>query len=418
MILDNISDNITLLAKKAEKKAQKAFERIDKIAFENQKRVLSAFAKYKVGAEDLLGTNGYGYGDRGRDKLEEVYAYLFGAESAYVRHSIVSGTHALCLGLFGLLRPGDVMLSVTGKPYDTLDELVFGKTGNGTLADFGVEYRQVELIDGKKIDLEAVGAALSKKVKVVYVQRSKGYMDRATLSPGEIGELVSYVKERSDAYVVVDNCYGLFCDLCEPTHFGADLCIGSLIKNAGGGIARTGGYIVGTKKAVELAAYRATSPGLGAECGASLDENQFMYRGLFMAPHTVAQAVKTSVFAAALFDEMGYEVSPSFNEERYDVIQLIKLGSAEKLCAFCKGLQAASPIDSFAEPIPDDMAGYSDKIIMAAGAFVMGSSIELSADGPLKEPYNVYMQGGLTYESGKLGIIAAAEEVSRVKEGE
>lgn len=418
MILDNISEHISLLAKKAEEKAKGAFERIDATAFENQRRVLCAFAKHKVGAEDLTGTNGYGYGDRGRDKLEEVYAELFGAESAYVRHTIVSGTHALCLGLFGLLRPGDVMLSVTGKPYDTLDELVFGKTGNGTLADFGVEYRQVELTDGKTIDLDAVGQALDERVKVVYVQRSKGYMDRATLSPRQIGKLVSFVKERSDAYVVVDNCYGLFCDLCEPTHFGADLCIGSLIKNAGGGIARTGGYLVGTKNAVELAAYRATSPGLGAECGASLEENQFMYRGLFMAPHTVAQAIKTAVFAAALFSEMGYEVSPSADADRYDIIQLIKLGSAEKLCAFCRGLQAASPIDSFAEPIPDDMAGYSDKIIMAAGAFVMGSSIELSADGPLKAPYNVYMQGGLTYESGKLGIIAAAEEVFRVKEGE
>lgn len=416
MILDNISDNILNIAKNAEKRAQKAFLRIDEIAFENQKRVLSAFSKYKVSAEDLNGTNGYGYGDRGRDKLEEVYADLFGAESAYVRHSIVSGTHALSLGLFGLLRPGDTMLSVTGKPYDTLDELIFGKTGNGTLADFSINYKQVDLINGKSIDFNAVSEALTSDVKVVYVQRSKGYMDRATLSSEQIGKLVEFVKARSSAYVVVDNCYGLFTDTKEPSHFGADLCIGSLIKNAGGGIARTGGYLVGTKKAVELAAYRATAPGLGGECGASLDENKFMYRGLFMAPHTVAQAVKTSVFAAAVFEEMGYEVSPSVDEERYDIIQLIKLKSAQKLCAFCKGLQAASPIDSFAEPIPDDMAGYQDKIIMAAGAFVMGSSIELSADGPLKEPFNVYLQGGLTYESGKLGIIAAANEVSNVKE--
>ncbi len=412
-----ISEKIYKLAAECEKEIAPYFERIDKIAFENQKRVLAAFAKHKVASEDLLGTTGYGYNDRGRDKLEEIYAYLFGAESAYVRHTIISGTHALALGLFGLLRPNDVMLSITGKPYDTLNKLVGGgsESGDGTLAEFGIKYRQTELINGEKIDYAALEKVLTPDVKLVYLQRSKGYLDRVTLSSEEIGEAVKFVKARSSAYVVVDNCYGLFTEEKEPTHYGADLCIGSLIKNAGGGVARTGGYIVGTKRAVELAAYRATAPGIGAECGASLDENKFLYKGLFMAPHTVAQALKTSVFAAALFEKLGYGTLPKASEPRYDIIQMIRLSSSEKLCAFCRGLQAASPIDSFAEPVPDDMAGYSDKIIMAAGAFVMGSSIELSADAPLKAPYNVYMQGGLTYESGKLGIMSAASAVEEIK---
>lgn len=407
--------NIEEIACECEKEIRPYFDRIEKIAYENQKRVLDAFAKYKVSAEDLLGTTGYGYGDRGRDKLESIYAELFGTESAFVRHSVISGTHALALSLFGLLRPSDTMLSISGKPYDTLDELISGKNGNGSLSDFGINYKQTELIDGRKFDFEKIEKELTPDVKVVYVQRSKGYLDRATLSAEEIGEAVKFVKARSNAYFVVDNCYGLFTETVEPTHFGADLCIGSLIKNAGGGVARTGGYIVGTKRAVELVSYRATAPGIGGEAGASLDENKFMYKGLFMAPHTVLQALKTAIFAAAMFEKMGYETLPKSSDERFDIIQLIRLGDADKLCAFCKGLQKASPIDSFAEPVPDDMAGYADKVIMAAGAFVMGSSIELSADAPLRKPYNVYFQGGLTYESGKVGIIAAAKAVSEIK---
>lgn len=421
MGIQNISDEIYALAKESEAAAKPYFDKIDAIAFENQKRVLCAFSEARVAAEDLLGTTGYGYGDRGRDKLEAIYASLFGCEAAYVRHSILSGTHALALGLFGILRPGDVMLSVTGKPYDTLDELIGVRgegSGDGTLKEFGVIYEETELIGGADFDFDAIAAALRPEVKMVYVQRSKGYMDRQTLSCEKIGELVSFVKERSNAYVVVDNCYGEFTETKEPTHYGADLCIGSLIKNAGGGIARTGGYLAGTKRAVELAAFRASAPGLGAECGASLDENQFMYRGLFMAPHTVAQAIKTAVFAAALFEKMGYGTLPKSSEPRYDIIQLIRLGSEEKLCAFCEGIQAASPVDSFARPEPSEMAGYGDKVIMAAGAFVMGSSIELSADAPLKAPYSVYLQGGLTYESGKLGILSAAQAVKDIENKE
>lgn len=420
MGLENIPDRIYELAEECEREIEPYFRRIDEIALKNQRKVLASFAKHRVAAEDLNGTSGYGYGDRGRDKLEDIYADIFGAECAYVRHSIISGTHALSLGLFGLLRPGDTMLSVSGKPYDTLDELIgLGDGhGDGTLADFGISYEQIELVNGEDFDFAAIENALSRlggKARVVYVQRSKGYLDRATLSAQKIGNLVAFVKERSDAYVVVDNCYGLFTQETEPTHYGADLCIGSLIKNAGGGIARCGGYIVGTKRAVELVSYRATAPGLGRECGASLDENKFMFKGLFMAPHTVAQALKTAVFAAAMFEKMGYGTLPRSSEPRYDIIQMIRLSDAEKLCAFCRGLQSASPVDSFAEPVPDDMAGYSDKIIMAAGAFVMGSSIELSADGPLRAPYNVYMQGGLTYESGKLGIMSAAAEVLKTE---
>lgn len=407
------SDKIKNIAAEAERKLAPLFADFDKISEQCTARVLDAFREHRVSEAMLGGSTGYGYGDIGRDALEAVYADVFGAEDAIVRHNIVNGTQALTIGLFGLLRPGDVMLSVTGAPYDTLAEVIGDKyrNGDGSLSDFGVTYDEIQMKDGM-VDEETMKAKIAEhgdKLKVVFIQRSKGYQNRPTLSPEEIGEAAKIVHARSKAYVVVDNCYGEFCDVTEPTHHGADMIIGSLIKNPGGGIAETGGYIAGTKRAVELASYRLTSVGIGKECGATLSENRKMFKGFFFAPHVVAQAKKTAAFAAYMFEKLGYSVEPSWKTERHDIIQTVKLGSPEALCAFCRGIQAGSPVDSYVTPEPWDMPGYADKVIMAAGTFTSGASIEISADGPLRPPYTAFFQGGLTYESGKYAVMSAAE---------
>ncbi|MGN1095731.1 MAG: aminotransferase class I/II-fold pyridoxal phosphate-dependent enzyme [Eubacteriales bacterium] len=412
------SEKIRKVAEAAEKDLAPVFAGIDEVAYENTKRVLDAFKKHRVSEAMLYGSTGYGYGDAGRDALDAIYADVFGAESAFVRHNIVNGTQAIAIALYGLLRPGDVMLSVTGRPYDTLSDVIGDKTknGDGSLYDFGVTYDETELKNGEP-DYENIEKKINewgKRLKVVFIQRSKGYQTRPTFSSEKIGEIIKFVKARTNAYVAVDNCYGEFCDTSEPTAFGADLIMGSLIKNPGGGITETGGYIAGTKRAVELASYRLTTVGIGTECGATVGLLRSMFKGFFFAPHVVAQAKKTAVFAAYMYDALGYEVFPSWREERHDIVQTVKCGTAERLVAFCRGIQAASPIDSFVVPEPWDMPGYNDKVIMAAGAFTQGSSIELSADGPLRPPYTAYFQGGLTYESGKYAVMMSAEEMLKV----
>ncbi len=409
------SKKIIDIAAKAEKDLADVYARIDAISYENTTRVLDAFKDHRVSEAMLYGSTGYGYGDMGRDALDEIYADVFGAEAAFVRHNIVNGTQAIAIGLYGLLRPGDTMLSVTGRPYDTLSDVIGDKTknGDGSLYDFGVTYEDVELKNGEP-DYDAIAEKIEKigdKLKVVFIQRSKGYQTRPTFSAEKIGEIIKFVKARTNAYVAVDNCYGEFCDTKEPTAFGADLIMGSLIKNPGGGLAETGGYIAGTKRAVELASYRMTTVGIGCECGATVGQLRNMFKGFFFAPHVVAQAKKTAAFAAYVYDALGFEVFPGYAEDRHDIVQTVKCGSAEKLIAFCRGIQSASPIDSFVVPEPWDMPGYSDKVIMAAGAFTSGSSIELSADGPMRPPFTAYFQGGLTYESGKYAIMMSAEEM-------
>jgi len=414
-----VSEKINQLAREAELALAPHFARIDRISFENTQKVMDAFREHRVSDGMFQSTSGYGYDDRGRDTLDEIWADVMGAEAAIVRHSIVSGTHALCIGLFGLLRPGDVMYSVAGKPYDTLEEVIglSGNAGDGSLRDFGVSYEQTELTPDGRFDFAAIEEklrTLGERVKMVFVQRSKGYLNRRTLSVAEIGELAAFVKGiRPDVYVVVDNCYGEFVETVEPCAVGADLVIGSLIKNPGGGMAETGGYLAGSKRAVELASYRLTSVGIGAEVGATMGQNKSLYKGLFYAPHTTAQALKTAHLAAYIFEKLGYEVEPRWEEERHDIIQSVITGSEEGLCAFCRGIQAGSPVDAYVTPEPWAMPGYSDRVIMAAGAFTQGSSIELSADGPLRPPYTAYFQGGLTYESGKIGILSAADSVLR-----
>ncbi len=413
----NFSNTLLTLANEAERALEPLFAEIDRISFSNTRRVMDAFREHRVSDAMFASTSGYGYDDRGREVLDEVWADIFGAEAALVRHGIVSGTHALTIGLFGILRPEDVMYSVAGKPYDTLEEVIglSGTPGNGSLADFGVRYEQADLTPDGAFDYPAIEKRLKESyVKMVFVQRSKGYLNRKTLSVGEIGELADFVHTLSpDTFVVVDNCYGEFVEEREPCSVGADLCIGSLIKNPGGGIAETGGYLVGTKRAVELASYRLTSVGIGAEVGATMGQNKPMFKGLFYAPHTTAQALKTAHFAAYIFETLGYNVEPRWNEARHDIIQTVITGSADGLCAFCRGIQKGSPVDAFVTPEPWAMPGYTDEVIMAAGAFTQGSSIELSADGPLRAPYTAFFQGGLTYESGKLGILYAAEEMQK-----
>ncbi len=391
------------------------YARIDDIALKNQIKVMNAFRGHQVSESHFCPTTGYGYDDRGRDTLDEIVAEVFEAEDAFCRHTIISGTQALCIGLFGILRMGDTMLSVTGKPYDTLEEVIgIRGEGNGSLRDYGVNYRQIDMVDGT-INFTEIKEALEKDktIKMVFVQRSKGYSVRPTLSAKEIGEIAQFAHSiRPDVYVVVDNCYGEFCDEHEPTYYGADMIIGSLIKNAGGGMAETGGYIAGTKKAVELASYRLTTPGIGKEAGASLGQTKNMYKGIFYAPHTVAQALKTEVFAAKVFEKLGFDIYPAAEEVRHDIIQTVTLGSEEGLLKFCEGIQSGAPVDSHVVPEAWEMPGYADRVVMAAGAFTSGSSIELSADGPVKAPYTAYLQGGLTYESGKLGILYAAAKVT------
>ena len=400
------------LGLEAEVALEDIFRELRAVSEKNTKKILRVFKENRVSTSHFMSTDGYGYDDKGRDTLDKIYAEVFGVEAAFVRHSIANGTHALAIGLYGLLRPSDVMYSVTGKPYDTLDEVINGTSGDGSLRDFGVEYAEQELKDGK-IDLDAMREMLTsergKRIKVVYAQRSKGYLDRPTLTSDQINEAARLVHSVSDAYFVCDNCYGEFTEEYEP--YEADLIIGSLIKNPGGGMAETGGYIAGTARAVELASYRLTSVGCGLEVGATVGQTKNMYKGLFYAPHTTAQALKTAHLAAYVFEALGYNVAPKWNEMRSDIIQTVITGKPELLCAFCRGIQKGSPVDSFVTPEPWAMPGYTDQVIMAAGAFVQGASIELSADGPMRAPYTVFFQGGLTYESGKIGILLAAEEM-------
>ena len=389
------------------------FAHIDAVSAENTRRVLEAFQDHRVAEAYFSGTTGYGYDDLGRDKQDEIYAQIFGTEAALVRIQFVNGTHAIACALFGALKAGDVLLSALGAPYDTmLGAIGVVDKGHGSLKDYGVEYRQVELLNNKP-DLEGMAAAAADpNVKVVLIQRSKGYSTRASLSVDEIGEMVRVIKAANpNAAIIVDNCYGEFVETIEPTHVGADLVVGSLIKNPGGGLAPTGGYLAGRRDLVEGAAMRLTVPGIGGECGCTLGQNRLLYQGLFMAPHTVAQAVKTAVFAARVMELLGYEAQPKSTDLRHDIIQMLHMKAPEPLKKFCKGIQMGAPVDSFVTPEPWDMPGYDSPVIMAAGSFVQGASIELSADAPMRPPYTVYLQGGLTFESGKLGILLAAQEL-------
>ena len=418
-IKDNfgISDKTLKLVSEAEESLKEQFKHIENICEINQLRVMKAFADNRVSDSHFVATTGYGYDDLGRDTLDRVYADIMGAEDALVRHNFISGTHTISTALFAVLRPNDILVSITGKPYDTLEEVIGiqGEAGNGSLKDFGVKYVQIDLKHDGTPDLEQIKFTLTHmNVKAITIQRSKGYGWRPTYSAKDIGALIEFVKEISpETICIVDNCYGEFVETEEPTAYGADLIAGSLIKNPGGGLAPTGGYIAGKQKYVELCAYRLTSVGIGKEAGASLGFNRQMYQGLFMAPNVVSQALKAAVLCSAVFEKLGFEVDPKPNEIRHDIIQSIKFGDPDKVTAFCQGIQKGAPVDSFVTPEPWDMPGYSSQVIMAAGAFVQGASIELSADAPIKPPYIAYMQGGLTYESAKLGIMVAADKMLR-----
>ena len=414
------SKRITELTEEAEEKLAPLYRNIDAVAFRNTEKIMDAFRRHRVSDSMFQSSSGYGNNDRGREVLDEIWAEVMGAEAAFVRVGIVSGTHALSIGLFGLLRPGDILYSVAGKPYDTLEEVIglCGTPGNGSLRDFGVEYLQTDLNPDGSFRTQEIADQLRahSNIKVVFIQRSKGYLNRKTLSVEEIGEAIRAVRRvRPDVFVVVDNCYGEFVEEREPTEVGADMVIDSLIKNPGGGMAESGGYIAGTRRAVELASYRLTSVGIGTEQGATLGQNKSLYKGLFYAPHTVAQALKTAHLAAYLFEALGYRVEPRWDEPRHDIIQTVITGSADGLCAFCRGIQQGSPVDAFVSPEPWQMPGYSDRVVMAAGGFTQGSSIELSADGPLRAPYTAFFQGGLTYESGRFGIMCAAQSLAETE---
>ena len=409
-----IDERLKIAADNALLMCENQFKNIDSVAEYNSQKVLSAFINNSISESHFAASTGYGYNDRGRDTLEEVFAECVGAESALIRHNFVSGTHTLTVALFGLLRPGDTMLCLTGRPYDTLIG-VLGIDGesDGSLKDYNINYEQVDLKADGTPDMEAIEQALkSKKYKMAYIQRSRGYTLRPSLSVSKIKEMAALVKKISpDTIVMVDNCYGEFVEKMEPTEVGCDIMAGSLIKNPGGGIASTGGYIAGKKELVEKCSFRLTAPGVGAEVGASLGHTRELYMGLFAAPHVVGEALKTAVFAAALFKNFGYNVSPEVNDTRADIIQSIELKNPESLIDFCRGIQSGSPIDSFAAPEPSEMPGYDCDIIMAAGAFTLGSSIELSADAPLREPFAVWLQGGLNFHSAKVGVMLAAERM-------
>ena len=389
------------------------FDNIDKNAEYNQLKVIDAMQKNRVAEMHLSGTTGYGYNDSGRDTLEQVYADIFKTESALVRPQITCGTHALNVALSANLRPGDELLSPVGKPSDTMDEIIGIRPSKGSLKEYGVTYSQVDLLPDGSFDYDGIKKAINSRTKLVTIQRSKGYASRPTLSVERIGELIRFIKNiKPDVICMVDNCYGEFVERIEPSQVGADMVVGSLIKNPGGGLAPCGGYIAGTKECVEQAAYRLSSPGLGKEVGATLGVNSSFYQGLFLAPTVVAGALKGAIFAANAYEKLGYKVIPDGKEPRYDIIQAVELGSDKGLIAFCKGIQAAAPVDSFVTPEPWAMPGYDSDVIMAAGAFVSGSSIELSADGPLKPPYSVYFQGGLTWYHAKLGIMMSMQKMS------
>lgn len=393
-------------------KLESRFREIDQNAEYNQLKVVRAMQECRVSEACLLGTTGYGYNDLGRDTLEQVYAEVFHTEDALVRPQITCGTHALALALMSNLRPGDELLSPVGKPYDTLEEVIGLRPSKGSLAEYGITYRQVDLLEDGNFDYENIKKAINPKTKLVTIQRSKGYQTRPTLSVKRIGELISFIKGiKSDVICMVDNCYGEFVEITEPSDVGADMVVGSLIKNPGGGLAPIGGYIAGKKDCVENAAFRLTSPGLGKEVGASLGVLKDFYQGLFLAPTVTASALKGAVFAANLYEPLGYAVVPNSTESRHDIIQAITFGTPEGVIAFCQGIQAAASVDSHVTPEPWDMPGYDSKVIMAAGAFVSGSSIELSADGPIKPPYAVYFQGGLTWQHAKFGILKSLQAI-------
>ena len=413
MNVNDIRPEVYELARQAEEEIRPQFERVDRIAMLNTRKVMTAFQDNKVSDSCFAGTTGYGYDDLGREVLDKVYAQVFCTEAALVRIGFVNGTHALSAALFGILKPGDTLLSVTGLPYDTLRNAI-GIEGDchGSLKFYGINYKQVDLKNGEA-DLDAIIAALAdRSISAVLMQRSRGYENRKALSAEEIGEICSAVKSVApNVTVMVDNCYGEFTGEHEPTEYGVDIMAGSLIKNPGGGLAPTGGYIVGRKDLVENAAMRLTTPGIGGECGASLGNNRLLFQGFFMAPHIVAQAIKTVTFCSAMMKKIGFESSPAPDEARNDIIQMVTLKNAENMKKFCHGVQAGAPVDSYVTPEPWQMPGYNVPVIMAAGAFVQGSSIELSADGPMREPYTLYVQGGITYESGKLGIMMAVNEM-------
>ncbi|MBR6479823.1 MAG: methionine gamma-lyase family protein [Clostridia bacterium] len=388
------------------------FSDIDKVAELNQMKVLGAMQKNRVSAACFAGTTGYGHDDLGRDTLEKVYADVFHTDAALVRGQITCGTHALAVALMANLLPGDEMLCPAGKPYDTLEEVIGIRDCPGSLKEYGVTYSQVDLLPDNSFDFDGISAAINDKTKLVEIQRSKGYEMRPTFSVAQICELIKFIKGiKPDVIVMVDNCYGEFVETLEPSDVGADLTVGSLIKNPGGGLAPIGGYICGKKELIERCAYRLTAPGIGSDVGASLMLNTQLYQGLFLAPTVVAAAVKGAVFAAALYERLGFNVIPKSDEPRYDIIQSVELGTKEKLIAFCRGIQSSAPVDSFATPVPAPLPGYGDDVIMAAGAFVQGSSIELSADGPMRPPYAVYFQGGLTFPHIKLGIMKSLQEL-------
>lgn len=389
------------------------FDEIDENAEYNQLKVISAMQKNRVSAACFASSSGYGYDDLGRDVLERVYADTFHTEDALVRQQITCGTHALGIALAGNLRPGDELLSPVGRPYDTLEEIIGIRPSVGSLAEYGITYRQVDLKPDGSFDYDAIRAAVNEKTRMATIQRSKGYQSRPSFSVGQIGELVAFLRKiKPELIIMVDNCYGEFTERIEPSDVGADMVVGSLIKNPGGGLAATGGYIAGTKECVERAAYRLTTPGLGKEVGASIEVNRSFFQGFFLAPVVTAAALKGAIFAANIYEKLGFPVIPDSVESRHDIIQAVTLKSPEALIAFCKGIQAGSPVDSYVDPVPGDMPGYDSQVIMAAGAFVQGSSIELSADGPLREPYNVYFQGGLTWPSAKLGILSSLQKLA------
>ena len=405
-----ITEEVYNYGTEIEKTLKERFAKIDEIAEYNQLKVIAAMQKNRVSDIHFSGTTGYGYNDLGRETLEQVYADVFHTEDALVRPQIVCGTHALYTALAGNLRPGDELLSPVGKPYDTLEEVIGIRESNGSLREYGISYRQVDLLPDGTFDYDGIRAAINEKTKLVTIQRSKGYASRPTLSAEQIGELIAFVKSiKPEVICMVDNCYGEFVERIEPSDLGADMVVGSLIKNPGGGLAPIGGYIAGTRQCIENAAYRLGSPGLGREVGASLGVNQSFFQGLFLAPTVVSGALKGAIFAANVYERLGFDVVPNSTEPRYDIIQAITFGKPEGVIAFCQGIQAGSPVDSFASPEPWDMPGYDSQVIMAAGAFTMGASIELSADAPLREPFAVWLQGGLTFPTGKAGIMHAAQ---------
>ncbi len=407
-----ISDEVYAFGEKILDSLKERFEKIDKIAEYNQCKVLSAMKKNRVDAACFAASTGYGYNDLGRDKIEKVYADTFHTEAALVRPQIVCGTHALTVALSANLLPGDELLSPVGKPYDTLEEVIGIRESKCSLKEYGVSYKQVDLLPDGTFDYDNIARAIGEKTKLVTIQRSKGYQTRPTFSVKQIGELIAFVKKiKPNVIVMVDNCYGEFVEEIEPSDVGADMTVGSLIKNPGGGLAPVGGYICGTRECVDRCAYRLSAPGLGQEVGASLGVMQSFYQGFFLAPTVVAGAEKGAIFAAEVYERLGFNVFPSAKEERHDIIQAVELGSKEGMIAFCKGIQASAPVDSYVTPIPWEMPGYESEVIMAAGAFIQGSSIELSADGPIREPYAVFFQGGLTWYHAKIGILTSLQEM-------